>query len=67
MMFLIKISADSFFPDPNEGLGQLLKPFHWMEKEKDGHRLEFKIPADTESVLQACTWMSCSYYDDLSL
>lgn len=43
----LRISADAIFPDPSEGLSQLLKPFQQMEKE-NGHGLEFKIPADTE-------------------
>lgn len=46
----LKISVDSIFPGLSEGMSQLMKPFHWMEKEKDGHGLEFKIPADTKSV-----------------
>lgn len=44
----LRISADSVFLDPTKGLSHLLKPFHRMEKEKDGHGLEFKIPADIE-------------------
>lgn len=44
----LRMSADSIFQNPSEGLSHVLKSFHRMEKDEAGYGLKFRIPLETE-------------------